>query len=63
MTGTAITESREFKEIYSLYVLQVPTFKPCLRIDHNDAFYMTEREKYQAIVAEIISAHRSESRF
>ncbi len=59
MTGTAITESREFKEIYNLYVLQVPTFKPCLRIDYNDAFYMTEREKYQAIVAEIVSAHHS----
>lgn len=61
MTGTAITESREFKEIYNLYVLQVPTFKPCLRVDHNDAFYMTEREKYQAIIAEIIRIHRQGS--
>ncbi|ANH78638.1 preprotein translocase subunit SecA [Candidatus Chlamydia sanziniae] len=58
MTGTAITESREFKEIYNLYVLQVPTFKPCLRIDHNDEFYMTEREKYHAIVHEIARIHR-----
>nr|CRI42966.1 Protein translocase subunit SecA [Chlamydia pneumoniae] len=57
MTGTAITESREFKEIYNLYVLQVPTFKPCLRIDHNDEFYMTEREKYHAIVNEIATIH------
>lgn len=58
MTGTAITESREFKEIYNLYVLQVPTFKPCLRVDHNDAFYMTEREKYHAIVEEIAAYHQ-----
>lgn len=59
MTGTAITESREFKEIYNLLVLQVPTFKPCLRIDYNDAFYMTEREKYHAIVAEIVRVHKN----
>ncbi|EPP34581.1 preprotein translocase, SecA subunit [Chlamydia ibidis] len=59
MTGTAITESREFKEIYNLYVLQVPTFKKCLRIDHNDEFYMTEREKYHAIVAEVARIHQA----
>lgn len=58
MTGTAITEAREFKEIYNLYVLQVPTFKTCLRIDHNDEFYMTEREKYHAIVNEIVRVHQ-----
>ncbi|AFS23452.1 preprotein translocase subunit SecA [Chlamydia psittaci] len=57
MTGTAITESKEFKEIYNLYVLQVPTFKACLRVDHNDEFYMTEREKYHAIVKEIARIH------
>ncbi len=57
MTGTAITEAREFKEIYNLYVLQVPTFKTCQRIDHNDEFYMTEREKYHAIVNEIVRVH------
>ncbi|EGK69624.1 preprotein translocase SecA subunit [Chlamydia abortus LLG] len=57
MTGTAITESKEFKEIYNLYVLQVPTFKECLRVDHNDEFYMTEREKYHAIVKEIAHIH------
>lgn len=59
MTGTAITESREFKEIYNLYVLQVPTFKPCLRVDHNDEFYMTEREKYHAIISEIAKIHQA----
>ncbi|WP_348663306.1 preprotein translocase subunit SecA [Chlamydia vaughanii] len=58
MTGTAITESREFKEIYNLYVVQVPTFKTCLRVDHNDEFYMTEREKYHAIVREISQIHQ-----
>ncbi|WP_213358279.1 preprotein translocase subunit SecA [Chlamydiifrater phoenicopteri] len=57
MTGTAITEAREFKEIYGLYVLQVPTFKPCLRVDFDDEFYMTDREKYSAIVNEILSVH------
>ncbi len=58
MTGTAITEAQEFKEIYNLNVLQIPTFKPCHRIDFHDEFYMTEREKYTAIVREIIEIHR-----
>lgn len=57
MTGTAITESTEFKEIYSLYVLQIPTYKPCIRHDYNDEFYMTEREKYNGIIKEIVSVH------
>ncbi|MBF5050550.1 Protein translocase subunit SecA [Candidatus Clavichlamydia salmonicola] len=58
MTGTAITESSEFKEIYKLHVLQIPTYKMCRRIDSNDEFYMTEREKYQAILKEIEDVHR-----
>lgn len=58
MTGTAITEAREFKEIYNLDVLQIPTFKPCHRIDFHDEFYMTEREKYTAIVRELIEIHK-----
>lgn len=58
MTGTAITEAREFKEIYNLDVLQIPTFKPCHRIDFHDEFYMTEREKYTAIVREILEIHQ-----
>ncbi|MEG0037338.1 MAG: preprotein translocase subunit SecA [Victivallaceae bacterium] len=57
MTGTAITEATEFKEIYGLYVLQIPTYKSCLRSDHNDEFYMTEREKYNGIIKEIVRVH------
>jgi preprotein translocase subunit SecA len=53
MTGTAITEAHEFKEIYKLTVLQIPTYKPCQRDDSNDEMYMTEREKYSAILAEV----------
>ncbi len=57
MTGTAITEAGEFKEIYKLEVLQIPTYKPCKRIDENDEIYMTEREKYNAIIKEIREVH------
>lgn len=53
MTGTAITEAGEFKEIYKLDVIQIPTHKKCIRTDFNDEIYMTEREKYQAIVKDI----------
>lgn len=53
MTGTAITEAHEFKEIYKLNVLQIPTYKTCVRKDANDEMYMTEREKYAAILKEI----------
>ncbi len=57
MTGTAITEAFEFKEIYQLAVLEIPTHKPCVRVDANDEIYMTEREKYQAIIKEIQKIH------
>jgi preprotein translocase subunit SecA len=57
MTGTAITEAHEFKEIYKLDVLQIPTYKPCKRVDENDEIYMTEREKYHAILKEIKDIH------
>ena len=53
MTGTAETEATEFKEIYGLDVVVVPTNKPCLRDDSNDRIYKTEREKFEAIVDEI----------
>ncbi|MCB1180459.1 MAG: preprotein translocase subunit SecA [Chlamydiia bacterium] len=58
MTGTAITEANEFKEIYKLEVLQIPTYKPCIRTDANDEVYMTEREKYHALVKEIQEVHQ-----
>ena len=57
MTGTAITEAGEFKEIYKLEVLQIPTYKNCQRGDANDEVYMTEREKYAAILKEIREIH------
>ncbi|MFI0435361.1 MAG: preprotein translocase subunit SecA [Parachlamydiaceae bacterium] len=57
MTGTAMTESQEFKEIYKLDVLEIPTHKTCARIDYNDEIYMTEREKYHAILKEVRTAH------
>ena len=53
MTGTAATESQEFAEIYGLSVLEVPTNKPMIRKDNNDLVYLTEDEKYEAVVQEI----------
>ncbi len=58
MTGTAITEASEFKEIYKLEVLQIPTYKPPMRKDFNDEIYMTEREKYNALIKEINEVHQ-----
>lgn len=57
MTGTASTEAQEFKEIYKLDVLEIPTHRSCCRQDYNDEIYMTEREKYNAILKEVRIAH------
>lgn len=57
MTGTATTEANELKQIYKLDVLQIPTHRPCIRDDSNDEIYMTEREKYNAILKEIRDVH------
>ncbi len=57
MTGTAMTEANEFKEIYKLDVLEIPTYRPCARRDFDDEIYMTEREKYIAILKEIKGMH------
>lgn len=57
MTGTAMTEANELKEIYHLDVLEIPTHRPCQRKDANDEIYMTEREKYSAILKEIHQIH------
>lgn len=57
MTGTAATEAGEFKEIYKLDVLEIPTHRPCKREDFNDEIYMTEREKYNAILKEVKETH------
>ena len=57
MTGTAMTEANEFKEIYKLEVLEIPTHRSCQRVDADDEIYMTEREKYNAILKEVKTAH------
>ena len=58
MTGTALTEENEFREIYNLDVIVVPTNKPVQRIDRSDMVYKNQRGKYNAIVDEIVEAHR-----
>jgi len=50
MTGTALTESEEFLEIYGLSVIEIPTHKPMIRIDRNDQIYKTPDEKYKAVL-------------
>ena len=60
MSGTAITEANEFKEIYKLEVLCIPTHLPCVREDSDDEIYMSEREKYNAILQEIGEIHSQE---
>ncbi len=57
MTGTAMTEANEFKEIYKLEVLAIPTHRSCKRKDTDDEIYMTEREKYNAILKDVQAAH------
>jgi len=55
MTGTASTEAQEFLEIYGLEVLEIPTNLPMIRDDHNDVVYLTEQEKFDAVVEEVIN--------
>ena len=57
MTGTALTEENEFREIYGMDVVEVPTNLPVMRIDHQDAVYKTRVEKLRAIVAAVEEAH------
>lgn len=59
MTGTAVTEALEFKETYALDVLEIPTHRPCQRVDFLDEVYMTEREKYQAILKDVQAVHEA----
>ncbi|NLP33996.1 MAG: preprotein translocase subunit SecA [Clostridiales bacterium] len=58
MTGTALTEEQEFREIYGMDVVEVPTNKPIVRIDHQDAVYKTQKEKLDAIINDIIVSHK-----
>ena len=57
MTGTALTEEKEFREIYGMDVVEVPTNLPIQRVDQNDSVYKTKREKLNAIVDEIVESH------
>ena len=57
MTGTALTEEDEFRQIYALDVVEVPTNRPMIRVDHNDSVYTTVRGKYKAIVEQIRACH------
>ena len=57
MTGTALTEEKEFREIYGMDVIEVPTNKPIARVDLQDAVYKTKREKLHAVVDAIVEAH------
>ena len=57
MTGTAMTEVNEFREIYSLDAVEIPTNKPLARIDNNDVIYQTEQFKFNAIIEQILRCH------
>ena len=57
MTGTAQTEEKEFRNIYQMDVIVIPTNRPVLRIDKNDAVYKTKKEKFHAVVEEVCAAH------
>ncbi|MDE6149826.1 MAG: SEC-C domain-containing protein, partial [Ruminococcus sp.] len=57
MTGTALTEEDEFREIYKLDVIEIPTNKPVIRDDHSDVVYKTEKGKFNAVIEQIIKCH------
>ncbi len=57
MTGTALTEEQEFRDIYGMDVIEIPTNRPVQRKDLNDAVYMTKKEKYKAVVEAVKEAH------
>ena len=57
MTGTALTEEKEFRDIYGMDVIEIPTNRPVARIDHEDVVYKTKKEKFNAVVDEVVKAH------
>ncbi len=57
MTGTALTEEQEFRDIYGMDVIEIPTNKPIARIDHDDAVYITKKEKYRAVIENVKESH------
>jgi preprotein translocase subunit SecA len=58
MTGTALTEEKEFRDIYGMDVIEVPTNVPIARKDHQDAVYKTKKEKLNAVINEIVESHK-----
>src|SRR6266403_452311 len=58
MTGTAMTEAEEFGDIYKLDVIEIPTNEPCIRADNDDEVYRTTREKYDAIVEQVLEGRK-----
>ena len=57
MTGTALTEEKEFRDIYGMDVIEIPTNRPVIRVDKQDAVYKTKKEKYHAVVEKVKAAH------
>ena len=57
MTGTAMTEETEFREIYSLDVVEIPTYRPMIRVDCPDVVYKTEKAKFHAVIEDIVEHH------
>ena len=57
MTGTALTEEKEFRDIYGMDVVEIPTNRPVIRIDHQDAVYKTKKEKFHAVVEDVKASH------
>ena len=60
MTGTALTEEQEFRDIYGMDVIEIPTNRPIARIDKEDAVYMTKKEKFRAVVEAVKEAHEKQ---
>ncbi|MBQ7500590.1 MAG: preprotein translocase subunit SecA, partial [Clostridia bacterium] len=57
MTGTALTEEMEFREIYNLDCVEIPTNKPMIRVDHHDVVYTTVEAKYDAVIRQVVECH------
>src|SRR5260370_14529904 len=58
MTGTAMTESQEFSDIYKIEVIEIPTNEPCIRDDTDDEVYRTTREKYDATLQHVLECQQ-----
>ncbi len=58
MTGTAVTEEEEFEEIYRLDVIEIPTNRDMVRVDHHDVVYKTEEAKFNAVIDQIVECHK-----